>query len=58
VIVDDRRLPYLATYTGRVVLIDSKGAQKRSYEIGAVPKAIVDTGEYLYIQTDKRLYVI
>jgi hypothetical protein len=49
---------YLATYTGRVVLIDSKGVPKRSYEIGAVPKTIVDTGEYLYIQTDTRLYVL
>jgi hypothetical protein len=49
---------YLATYTGRIVLVDSSGAPKCSYEIGAVPKAIIDTGDFLYIQTDTRLYVI
>lgn len=49
---------YLATYTGRVVMVDETGVPKRSYEIGAVPKAIIDTGEYLYIQTDTRLYVL
>jgi hypothetical protein len=38
--------------------VDNAGNPKCSYEIGAVPKAIVDTGEYLYIQTDTRLYVI
>jgi hypothetical protein len=54
----DPNSAYLATYTGRVVRIDGNGLPKRSYEIGAVPKAIVDTGDYLYIQTDTRLYVI
>jgi hypothetical protein len=49
---------YLATYTGRVVMVDEAGVPKRSYEIGAVPKAIIDTGDYLYIQTDTRLYVL
>ncbi|HEU0160917.1 MAG TPA: J domain-containing protein [Rhizomicrobium sp.] len=54
----DGNAAYLATYTGRVVQMDGSGAPKRSYEIGAVPKAIVDTGEFLYIQTDTRLYVL
>ena len=49
---------YLATYSGRVVLVDGRGTPTRSYEIGAVPKAIIDTGAFLYIQTDTRLYVI
>jgi hypothetical protein len=54
----DANSTYLATYSGRVVLVDGHGTPKRSYEIGAVPKAIVDTGSFLYIQTDTRLYVI
>ena len=54
----DAESAYLATYSGRVVLIDSNGVPKRSYEIGAVPKAIIDTGSFLYVQTDTRLYVI
>lgn len=54
----DGNTAYLATYTGRVVQMDGTGVPKRSYEIGAVPKAIVDTGEFLYIQTDTRLYVL
>jgi len=49
---------YLATYTGRVVQIDGDGLPKRSYEIGAVPKAIIDTRDFLYLQTDTRLYVV
>ena len=30
----------------------------RAYDIGAVPRRIVDTGDYLYLLTDTRLYVI
>lgn len=30
----------------------------RTYDIGSVPRRIVDTGDYLYILTDTRLYVL
>ena len=49
---------YLAGYSGRVVLVDEKGAGVRVYDIGSVPRRIVDTGDYLYLLTDTRLYVL
>jgi len=49
---------YLAGYSGRVVLVDEKGKGVRVYDIGSVPRRIVDTGDYLYLLTDTRLYVL
>jgi hypothetical protein len=30
----------------------------RAYDIGAVPRRIIDTGDYLYFLTDTRLYTL
>ena len=49
---------YLACYSGRVVKVDSRGMPERFFDIGNVPSRIVDTGDYLYILTSTRLYVI
>lgn len=49
---------YLAGYSGRVVLVDENGVGKKVYDIGSVPRRIVDTGEFLYLLTDTRLYVL
>lgn len=49
---------YLAGYSGRVVLVDDDGEGVRVYDIGSVPRRIVDTGDYLYLLTDTRLYVL
>lgn len=49
---------YLAGYSGRVFLVDDRGEAKRVYDIGSVPRRIVDTGNYLYLLTDTRLYVL
>jgi hypothetical protein len=49
---------YLAGYSGRVVLVDEGGTAVRVYDIGAVPRRIVDTGRYLYLLTDTRLYIL
>ncbi len=49
---------YLAGYSGRVVLVDEEGAGTRVYDVGSVPRRIVDTGDYLYLLTDTRLYVL
>ncbi len=49
---------YLAGYSGRVVLVDRNGEGMRVYDIGSVPRSIVDTGDYLYLLTDTRLYVL
>ena len=49
---------YLAGYSGRVFLLDARGEAQRVYDIGSVPRRIVDTGDYLYLLTDTRLYVL
>lgn len=49
---------YLAGYSGRVVEVDERGEGVRVYDIGAVPRQIIDTGRHLYLLTDTRLYVL
>ncbi len=49
---------YLASYSGLVVTLTSDGDAVRVYDIGSVPKKIIDTGDYLYLLTDTRLYVL
>ena len=49
---------YLAGYSGRVVLLSPEGTGTIVYDIGSVPKRIIDTGDYLYLLTDTRLYVL
>lgn len=49
---------FFAGYSGRVVRTDPRGAPLRAYDIGAVPRRIVDTGDYLYFLTDTRLYIL
>ena len=49
---------YLAGYSGKVVVIDEQGTPLRVLDIGAVPRRIADTGHYLYLLTDTRLYIL
>lgn len=49
---------FLAGYSGRVIAVNEFGEPVRAYDIGSVPRRIVDTGDYLYILTDTRLYVL
>ena len=49
---------FLAGYSGRIVQVDGEGEPVRAYDIGAVPRKIIDTGDYLYFLTDTRLYVL
>ena len=49
---------YLAGYSGRVIVVDQAGRGVRAYDIGTVPRQIADVGDYLYILTDTRLYVL
>jgi len=49
---------YLAGYSGRIILVDANGKGVRAYDIGSVPRRIIDTGNYLYLLTDTRLYVL
>lgn len=38
---------FLAGYSGRIVQVDEDGRAIRVYDIGSVPRAIADTGDYL-----------
>lgn len=49
---------YLAGYSGRIVRVDGDGRGVRVYDIGSVPRRIIDTGDFLYLLTDTRLYVL
>lgn len=49
---------YLAGYSGRVVRMDASGRPWRAYDIGAVPRRIADTDDFLYFLTDTRLYIL
>ena len=49
---------FLAGYSGRIVQTDRNGKPIRAFDIGAVPRRIADTGDYLYFLTDTRLYIL
>jgi hypothetical protein len=49
---------FLAGYSGKIVQVDPDGRPVRVYDIGSVPRRIVDTGDFLYFLTDTRLYVL
>ncbi len=49
---------FLAGYSGKVVEVSDRGSPTRVYDLGAVPRQLVETDSYLYILTDTRLYVL
>lgn len=49
---------FLAGYSGRIVQVDGEGEPVGAYDIGAVPRKVIDTGDHLYFLTDTRLYVL
>ena len=49
---------YLASYGGHVVVVDEEGQGLRVYDLGDVPRRVVDTGDYLYIASTNRVYVL
>jgi len=49
---------FVAGYSGKVIHLNEVGAPLRVYDIGSVPRSVSDTGDYLYILTDTRLYVL
>lgn len=55
---DDQVHVYLGTYAGKIVKVDSEGTPLLVYDVSNTPRWIIDTGDYLYIQTDTRLYII
>lgn len=49
---------YLATYSGKVILVSSEGRPAVVYDIGTCPHEIVSVGRYTYFLTHTRLYVV
>lgn len=49
---------YIGTYSGRIIQLDNDGNALRVFDVGSVPERIVDKGEYLYILTATRLYIL
>jgi hypothetical protein len=49
---------FLASYSGKVVVISPAGHPERVYDIGSVPRQVVESGDRVYILTDTRLYVL
>ncbi len=49
---------YIATYSGKVILVSRDGQARIVYDIGTCPLEIVDIGRYTYLLTTTRLYVV
>ena len=49
---------YVATYSGKVILLSREGQPLIAYDIGTCPTEIVDVGRYTYFLTHTRLYVV
>ena len=49
---------FLAGYSGKVVEVSDRGVPVRVYDLGAVPRHIIQTDSHLYLLTDTRLYVL
>lgn len=49
---------YVATYSGKVILLSCDGAALAVYDLGTCPTEIVDQGQYTYFLTPTRLYVV
>ena len=49
---------YFGTVSGKIVQVNSDGSLMRVFDIIGVPTEVVHNGEYLYVQTKKRLLVL
>lgn len=49
---------FVATYSGKVILLSREGRPIVVYDIGTCPSEIVDIGRYTYFLTPTRLYVM
>ena len=52
------RATFLASYSGRVLEVDAEGMPQCIYDIGAVPRRVLESSSRRYIVTDTRLYVL
>lgn len=49
---------YVATYSGKVILLSSSGIPLVVFDIGTSPSEIIDSGDHTYFLTPTRLYVV
>ena len=49
---------FVATYSGKVILLSRDGRPIIVYDLGTCPNEIVDVGRYTYFLTNTRLYVV
>ncbi|HAW59257.1 MAG TPA: hypothetical protein DCX03_09660, partial [Bacteroidales bacterium] len=49
---------YLGTYSGKVVKLDPLGEPEFALDVANIPRQLIEVGEYLYILTDTRLYIV
>jgi len=49
---------YLGTYSGKVVKLNALGEPEYALDVANVPREIIEIGDYLYILTDTRLYIV
>lgn len=49
---------YVATYSGKIILLSREAQPIIVYEIGTCPREIIDVGRYTYLLTPTRLYVV
>lgn len=54
----DSKHTYLGSYAGKIVRINQNGEPSLVYDVSNTPKLIIDTDDYLYIQTYTRLYIL
>ncbi|MDX4060725.1 DnaJ domain-containing protein [Aliarcobacter skirrowii] len=49
---------FIGTYSGKIIELDSSGNPLKVFDIGTVPSQIIESGQYLYISSNTRLYII
>lgn len=49
---------YLASYSGKVIYVSTTGKPIRVYDLGSIANEIAEQGDYLYLKTDTRLYIL
>lgn len=48
----------IGSYSGRIIVLNREGKELFMYDVGTVPRFLADNGDYLYILTNTRLYVL
>lgn len=54
----DSKHAYLGSYAGKIVKINQVCEPVLVYDVASTPRSIIDTGDYLYILTNTRLYIL